>query len=61
MIGDRWVDIAAGAAAGVRTVLIERVYSWDATSCGAPPADLAPDHAVADVGEAAELILGIAQ
>jgi D-glycero-D-manno-heptose 1,7-bisphosphate phosphatase len=57
MIGDRWVDVAAGAAAGVRTVLIERAYSWDATSSGSPPADLAPDHAAASVARAAELIL----
>ena len=37
MIGDRWVDIAAGAAAGVRTVLIKRTYSWRATSSGVKP------------------------
>lgn len=43
MVGDRWVDIAAGRAAGTRTVLIERPYSWDATSSGSPPPDLIPD------------------
>lgn len=57
MIGDRWVDIAAGAAAGIRTVLVERAWSWIATSSGAPPADLVPDHRVASIGEAAELVL----
>jgi D-glycero-D-manno-heptose 1,7-bisphosphate phosphatase len=56
MIGDRWVDIAAGAAAGVQTVLIKRGYSWDATSGGAPPADLVPDHAVVSVADAAEIV-----
>jgi D-glycero-D-manno-heptose 1,7-bisphosphate phosphatase len=56
MVGDRWVDIAAGAAIGVRTVLIDRPYSWSATSAGAPPADLAPDHRVDDLSSAASLI-----
>ena len=28
LIGDRWVDIAAAEAAGVRSVLLEREYSW---------------------------------
>ncbi len=57
MVGDRWVDIAAGTAAGVRTILIEHPYSWDATSSGAPPSDLVPDHAVASVTDAAAIIL----
>jgi D-glycero-D-manno-heptose 1,7-bisphosphate phosphatase len=57
MIGDRWVDIAAGAAAGVRTVLVERSYSWDATSRGAAPAGLVPDRSVGTVAAAAALIL----
>ena len=58
LIGDRWVDIAAGAAAGVRTILIERAWSWEPTSSGAPPPDLAPTAAVATIGAAAEVILG---
>jgi len=57
MIGDRWVDIAAGASAGVRTILIERPYSWDATSRGPAPGGLVPDAAVNSVSEAADLIL----
>jgi len=43
LIGDRWVDIAAGHAAGVRTVLLERPYSWSPTSQGPPPPGLRPD------------------
>ncbi len=58
LVGDRWVDIAAGAAAGVRTVLVERVWSWNPTSSGTPPADLVPDLVVAGVPEATERILG---
>jgi D-glycero-D-manno-heptose 1,7-bisphosphate phosphatase len=56
MVGDRWVDIAAGAAIGLRTVLVDRPYSWATTSAGSPPNGLAPDHRVADVGAAAALI-----
>jgi D-glycero-D-manno-heptose 1,7-bisphosphate phosphatase len=58
MIGDRWVDIAAGAAAGATTILVEHPYSWSSTSAGAPPAELAPDHRVPDVLAAARLIEG---
>lgn len=56
MVGDRWVDIAAGAAAGVTTVLIDRPYSWRASSSGGPPPSLAADHRAADLAGAAELI-----
>lgn len=44
MVGDRWVDIAAGAAAGVQTVMLEHTASWARTSSGAPPPELAADH-----------------
>ncbi|HMF03350.1 MAG TPA: HAD-IIIA family hydrolase [Acidimicrobiia bacterium] len=50
LVGDRWVDIAAGRAAGVRTVLLERDYSWSPTSQGPPPAGLRPDALGADLG-----------
>jgi D-glycero-D-manno-heptose 1,7-bisphosphate phosphatase len=55
-VGDRWVDIAAGRAAGTRTILVERPYSWAPTAAGSPPAALAADYVVADVTEAAALI-----
>jgi D-glycero-D-manno-heptose 1,7-bisphosphate phosphatase len=42
LIGDRWVDIAAARAAGVRGLLLERPYSWEPTSAGAPPSNLEP-------------------
>ncbi|HYV60103.1 MAG TPA: HAD-IIIA family hydrolase [Acidimicrobiia bacterium] len=51
LIGDRWVDIAAGRAAGVRTVLLERDYSWSPTSQGHPPPGLHADAVGADVAE----------
>jgi D-glycero-D-manno-heptose 1,7-bisphosphate phosphatase len=56
-IGDRWVDIAAGRAAGTRTALVARDYSNAATSAGEPPADLRADLTVADVHEAAMAIV----
>lgn len=49
LIGDRWVDIAAGRAAGVRTVLLERRYSWRATHQGPPPPGLQPDAVGSDM------------
>ena len=58
LLGDRWVDIAAGSAAAVRTVLIERAWSWNPTSAGSPPSGLAPDFVAANVPEATERILG---
>jgi D-glycero-D-manno-heptose 1,7-bisphosphate phosphatase len=57
LVGDRWVDIAAGRAAGVRTVLVERPGSFAPTSAGAPPHNLAPDFVVAGVVDAAGAII----
>jgi D-glycero-D-manno-heptose 1,7-bisphosphate phosphatase len=51
MIGDRWSDVAAGRAAGCRTVLIETPYSG-CERCR-------PDRCVADVGAAAEWIVSV--
>jgi D-glycero-D-manno-heptose 1,7-bisphosphate phosphatase len=56
MIGDRWVDIAAGAAVGSTTILVERPYSWRATSSGGPPAGLEPDHRARDVLSAVQIV-----
>lgn len=49
LVGDRWKDIEAGAAAGCRTIFIDRGYD--------ERAPLGHDHSVATVGEAADLIL----
>ena len=51
LVGDRWVDIAAGRAAGVRTVLLERDYSWGPTSQGPPPPALRADAVGTSLGE----------
>lgn len=52
MVGDRWSDIAAGAQAGCRTLLIDRDYS-QRHRC-------TPDWLVADVTGAARQILVVA-
>jgi D-glycero-D-manno-heptose 1,7-bisphosphate phosphatase len=57
LVGDRWVDIGAAAAAGVRSVLLDRPYSWLGTSSGGPPEGLEPTHRVATLAEAAERVL----
>jgi transaldolase len=49
MVGDRWGDVAAGAAAGCETVLVNMPYS-QCHRCS-------PDHKVADLREAADVIL----
>lgn len=58
MIGDRWVDIAAGRAAGVRTVLLERPGSWASTSAGGPPDDLQPDFVARTLTGCVDVVLG---
>jgi D-glycero-D-manno-heptose 1,7-bisphosphate phosphatase len=60
-IGDRWVDVVAGRAAGVRTALLERPWSWQpAGGIVAPPAtvpDVAPDIAHFDLGTLVETVI----
>jgi D-glycero-D-manno-heptose 1,7-bisphosphate phosphatase len=56
-VGDRWVDIAAGRAAGARTVLLDRAYSWEPTSAGAAPQGLEPDAVVSSLAASASVIL----
>ena len=51
MVGDRWGDVAAGAAAGCKTLLIDLPYS-QCERCS-------PDHKVADLLEAARVIEGL--
>lgn len=49
MVGDRWSDIVAGAAVGCKTFLFDVPYS-QSHRC-------TPDHVVADLAEAADLIV----
>lgn len=52
-IGDTWMDVAAGRAAGCRTILVGPEYRT------APhlPADRRPDHAVRDLAQAAAIVV----
>ena len=49
IVGDRWRDIGAGEAAGCKTLLIDCGYK--------ERSNVRPDHTVADLGTAAEIIL----
>lgn len=49
MVGDRWRDVDCGAAAGCRTVFIDRGYR--------EPLRSQPDHIAANILEAAQIIL----
>ena len=51
MVGDRWSDVAAGRAAGCRSLLVETPYSGRARC--------RPDRCVADLPEAAEWIISL--
>lgn len=53
MIGDRWRDIEAGRRAGVRTVFVDYGYAEALRSV--------PDHVVANLAEAADLLLDTAK
>jgi D-glycero-D-manno-heptose 1,7-bisphosphate phosphatase len=57
VVGDRSVDILAGRAVGARTVLVLTGYGRQAVEdCAA--LGLRPDHTVASIVEAVEVILG---
>jgi D-glycero-D-manno-heptose 1,7-bisphosphate phosphatase len=49
MVGDRWSDVAAGRAAGCRTVLVETPHSGRHRCV--------PDHVTADLAGAADWII----
>ena len=53
----RRVDIGAADAAGVRSILLERPYSWDPSGGGVAPPGLAPGAAVGDLDAAVETVL----
>jgi D-glycero-D-manno-heptose 1,7-bisphosphate phosphatase len=57
LIGDRWVDIGAAQAAGVRSVLLEARYSWDPSGGVEPPPGLEPTLVAADLTTAVDAIL----
>jgi D-glycero-D-manno-heptose 1,7-bisphosphate phosphatase len=60
LIGDRWVDLAAAAAAGVRPVLLEHPHSWAPTSAGSPPVGLRPEYAGSTLDACVDHVVGVA-
>jgi D-glycero-D-manno-heptose 1,7-bisphosphate phosphatase len=56
-VGDRWVDVVAGEAAGVRTALLERPWSWDPAGGLIAPAGTVPDVASWDLGALVDRML----
>ena len=57
LVGDRWVDVAAGLAAGVEPILLETPYSWNESSSGRPASSLRRVASVPDFGSAVDRIL----
>jgi len=57
LVGDRWVDVAAGRVAGVRTVLLDRPYSQDPSGGVASPSGLRAEIVVTTLAEAVAAIL----
>jgi D-glycero-D-manno-heptose 1,7-bisphosphate phosphatase len=57
LIGDRWVDIGAAQAAGVRSVLVESPYSWDPSGGDEPPPGLEPTMVAPDLIAAVNAIV----
>lgn len=58
LVGDRWVDLGAAAAAGIDGILVSRPWSWDPTSIGGPPDGLAPRFAANTLEACVDFILG---
>lgn len=60
MVGDRITDVAAGAAAGCRTILVHSGRHTDPpiVTVDQLPSDLEPDHTAADLSGATDWILG---
>jgi histidinol-phosphate phosphatase family protein len=52
-VGDTWMDVAAGRAAGCRTILV----GPDVRDVASFPPEAQPDHAVADLDRGAEIIV----
>jgi histidinol phosphatase-like enzyme len=56
MVGDRWVDVAAGKAMGCNTVLIEREISWRRSGILEAPKDLVADFTVKNFFEVQQIV-----
>ena len=57
LVGDRWVDVAAGRAASVRTVLLDRPYSQDPSGGVPSPSGLRAEIVTTTLTDAVAAIL----
>jgi len=57
LVGDRWVDIGAANAVGVRAILVENNFSFRPTSTGPVPESLDIYQSVADLRTAVPIIV----
>jgi D-glycero-D-manno-heptose 1,7-bisphosphate phosphatase len=57
LIGDRWVDLAAAQAVGVRDILLAGPHSWEPTSLGPPASVEAPRFTARTLTECVDFIL----
>lgn len=57
LIGDRWVDLAAAGAAGIDGILLQRPWSWDATSIGGPPVGISPAAALESLAQCVDYVM----
>jgi len=58
VIGDRWVDILSAKEAGLKSVLLEREYSWKTSSNEYPPINLEANFAMVQIEELLSIVLG---
>jgi D-glycero-D-manno-heptose 1,7-bisphosphate phosphatase len=57
IIGDKWTDVLAGKNFKIKSILIEKEYSYKPTSQGESPKDLTPDFTIHDIRECIKIIL----
>lgn len=56
IVGDKWTDILAGQARGLKTVLLRNEYSWLPTSQGDPPPGLSADFEISRLSDLPSLL-----
>tara|TARA_Y100000996_G_scaffold387235_1_gene345844 strand:- start:87 stop:632 length:546 start_codon:yes stop_codon:yes gene_type:complete len=56
IFGDRWVDIQAGKSAGLKTILLEKEYSYDPSSSKVMEENLIPDFKIDNLSDFNQLV-----
>lgn len=57
IIGDKWTDVLAGKNFKIKSILIEKEYSYKPTSQGECPKELIPDFTIHDIRESIKIFL----